>query len=65
VRVAIGTDRGLPPPRTVGADMCDGSSRELGMKLHTEATTFALDDAVEAYRKLAAGEINGRAVIVP
>jgi len=35
------------------------------MKLHTEATTFALDDAVEAYRKLAAGEINGRAVIVP
>jgi len=33
--------------------------------LHAEITTFALDDALEAYRRLEAGEITGRAVIVP
>ena len=34
-------------------------------RLHAEITTFALDDALEAYRRLEAGEITGRAVIVP
>ena len=34
-------------------------------RLHAEVTTFALDDAIEAYRRLEAGEITGRAVIVP
>ncbi|MFC0542547.1 NAD(P)-dependent alcohol dehydrogenase [Kutzneria chonburiensis] len=34
-------------------------------RLHAEVTTFALDDAPEAYRRLEAGEITGRAVIVP
>ena len=30
-----------------------------------EITTFSLDEAPEAYRKLAAGEVDGRAVVVP
>ncbi|QUQ63830.1 NAD(P)-dependent alcohol dehydrogenase [Kutzneria sp. CA-103260] len=34
-------------------------------RLHAEITTFPLDDAAEAYRRLEAGEITGRAVIVP
>jgi propanol-preferring alcohol dehydrogenase len=34
-------------------------------RLHAEVTTFALDDALEAYRLLEAGEITGRAVVVP
>lgn len=33
--------------------------------LHAAVTTFGLDEAVEAYRRLEAGEITGRAVIVP
>lgn len=33
--------------------------------VHTQVTPFALADAAEAYRRLAAGEINGRAVVVP
>lgn len=33
--------------------------------LHPDITTFTLEEAAEAYRKLAAGEIDGRAVIVP
>ena len=34
-------------------------------RLHAEVTTFALDDALEAYRRLEAGDITGRAVICP
>lgn len=33
--------------------------------LRAEVTTYTLDDALEAYRSLAAGTISGRAVIVP
>lgn len=33
--------------------------------VHTESTTYSLDDAAQAYRDLRAGTINGRAVIVP
>jgi propanol-preferring alcohol dehydrogenase len=33
--------------------------------LHSKTTTFTLQDAPEAYKKLAAGEITGRAVVVP
>ena len=30
-----------------------------------ESTTYSLDDAVQAYRDLQAGEVRGRAVVVP
>lgn len=33
--------------------------------IHTEVQRFALDDAVEGYRRLARGEVVGRAVVVP
>lgn len=34
-------------------------------QLEPEVTRFSMDDALEAYRKLEAGEISGRAVVVP
>ena len=33
--------------------------------VHTESTTYSLDDAAQAYRDLQAGKVNGRAVVVP
>ncbi len=33
--------------------------------LHPDITRFTLEDAPEAYRRLAAGEVTGRAVVVP
>lgn len=33
--------------------------------IHATITTFPLDEAADAYRRLAAGEVTGRAVIVP
>jgi len=33
--------------------------------IHATVTTFPLDEAAEAYRRLRAGEVTGRAVIVP
>ncbi|UGT62804.1 NAD(P)-dependent alcohol dehydrogenase [Nocardia asteroides] len=44
------------------AEVLDLAARGL---LHAETTTFALDDAVEAYHRLERGEITGRAVVVP
>jgi propanol-preferring alcohol dehydrogenase len=40
---------------------------ELGARglVHTHTTTFALGDAMDAYRQLEAGKLTGRAVIVP
>lgn len=33
--------------------------------VHSKVTTYALDDAVQAYADLAAGKVTGRAVVVP
>lgn len=33
--------------------------------VHTESTTYSLDDAAQAYRDLQAGKVDGRAVVVP
>ena len=33
--------------------------------VHTESTTYSLDDAAQAYRDLHAGKVEGRAVVVP
>ncbi len=33
--------------------------------IHVERTEYRLDDAAQAYRDLAAGEVTGRAVVVP
>ncbi len=33
--------------------------------LHPDVTTYPLEDAVDVYRRLAAGEVEGRAVVVP
>ena len=33
--------------------------------IHVERTEYSLDDAAQAYRDLAAGEVTGRAVVVP
>ena len=34
-------------------------------RIHAEITEFPLTDAVDVYGKLAAGEITGRAVLIP
>jgi propanol-preferring alcohol dehydrogenase len=34
-------------------------------RIHAETTQFPLDQAAEVYRKLKAGQITGRAVLVP
>ena len=34
-------------------------------QIRPEIERFALDDALEAYRRLEAGELSGRAVVVP
>lgn len=34
-------------------------------QVHVESTTYALDDAPQAYRDLAEGKVRGRAVVVP
>ncbi len=34
-------------------------------QIHPEIERFAMDDALDAYRKLDAGEISGRAVVTP
>lgn len=34
-------------------------------QVHVESTTYALDDALQAYRDLADGKVRGRAVVVP
>jgi len=48
--------------RTELVEVLDLAARGL---LRPETTTFGLDEAVEVYKLLAAGEINGRAVVVP
>lgn len=34
-------------------------------RIHAETTEFPLDQAVEVYEKLKAGQITGRAVLIP
>jgi len=34
-------------------------------KITSEIEVFALDDALDAYRRLEAGELSGRAVVAP
>lgn len=48
--------------RTELVEVLDLAARGL---LKPDITSFGLDEAVDAYRKLAAGEIEGRAVVVP
>jgi propanol-preferring alcohol dehydrogenase len=43
-------------------EVLDLASRKL---LHADTTIYTLDDAVQAYRDLAHGTVNGRAVVVP
>jgi len=48
--------------RTELVEVLDLAARGL---LRPEVTTYPLDEAVDVYRRLAAGEISGRAVVVP
>jgi propanol-preferring alcohol dehydrogenase len=48
--------------RTELVELLDLASRGL---VHAESTTYALDDAAQAYRDLHDGRVRGRAVVVP
>ncbi|WP_340539931.1 NAD(P)-dependent alcohol dehydrogenase [Nocardioides sp. GXZ039] len=68
----VGKDLGLPQGWSVAApfwgpkpdlETVVGLAREGAISAHVE--TFALSEAIEAYERLRAGEIRGRAVVVP
>ena len=54
------------PPRPEGSsDLTTGSLGGGAGLIRAEVERFSLDGAPEAYRRMAAGELDGRAVIVP